>query len=104
MRRKHRSVTQWEQIFKRWQDSDLSVSQFCRKQNIPTSAFYRWRRKFHKKKDREQDSFIQVDWTPTKESPLELAFNTGHVFRFSETTDKKILGTTLAVLKEAGLC
>ncbi len=104
MRRRHRSVTQWEQIFEHWQNSGLSVSHFCREENIPTSAFYRWKNKFHKKKDRQQDPFIQVDWAPTKASLLELAFNTGHVFRFSETTDKNSLATTLTVLKEAGLC
>lgn len=102
-RRQHRSARQWRQILEDWQGSGLSVSQFCRNHKVPTSAFYRWKRKLGQAEDRERASFIQVAWPTAKDAMLELTCPGGHVFRFSEATNPKTLVPLLVALKEAGL-
>lgn len=103
MRRRHRPASQWRQLIEEWQNSDLSVSQFCRDKKIPTSAFYRWKTKLGQQEAHDPASFIQVAWPATNGSILELTFPAGHVLRFTETTPSKTLASVLAVLKEAEL-
>ena len=104
MRRKHRSETQWQKIINNWQDSGLSVSQFCREKKVPTSAFYRWKMKFQQQKEPEQNPFVQVPWPKSKVTKLELSLATGHTFRFDETTGMEVIVSVLAAFKEVGLC
>lgn len=103
MQRRHRPASQWKQFIEDWQNSDLSVSQFCRDNKIPTSAFYRWKMKLSEKKAPDQTSFIQVALPETKDSILELACPAGHVLRFAESTSSKTLVSVLTALKEVGL-
>ena len=104
MQRKRRSAEQWKQIIEDWKNSGLSVSRFCREGKLPSSAFYRWKTKLRQQETQQQNPFIQVDWTGAKDATLELSLNTGHVFRFAETTDKKALVSILTAIKEVGLC
>ncbi|WP_435276648.1 IS66 family insertion sequence element accessory protein TnpA [Psychrobium sp. nBUS_13] len=42
---KHRSLEQWQDIINLHQSSGLSVSDFCRDNNISTTAFYATKKK-----------------------------------------------------------
>ena len=102
-KRRHRSARQWRQIISDWQRSELSVSQFCRDSKVPTSAFYRWKRRLSQAENHEQAPFIQVAWPTAKDTALELTCPGGHVLRFSETAHPKTLVSVLSALKEVGL-
>ena len=41
--RKHRSPTQWAELFSRFEQSDLSVAAFCARESISVANFYRQR-------------------------------------------------------------
>ena len=103
MRRKHRSAAQWKRIIENWQNSGLSVAQFCRENKIPTSAFYRWKQRLCNQKVHDQAEFIQIACPATVDSMLELSFPGGHVLRFTETTNNKTLVSVVAALREVGL-
>ncbi|MCP4597143.1 transposase [Neptuniibacter sp.] len=104
MRRRHLPTQQWKQLIQEWQSSSLSVLQFCRNKDIPTSAFYRWKAKFKLSEGNKPKPFVQVKLSQSNHANLELVLNAGHVLRFSEATDKKALVSALEAFKEVGLC
>jgi hypothetical protein len=42
-KRSHRSRSQWQALIARAEDSELSVTAFCRRESVSTASFYTWR-------------------------------------------------------------
>ena len=42
-KRNHRSRAQWQALIARAEHSELSVTEFCRRESVSTASFYSWR-------------------------------------------------------------
>lgn len=51
-RRSRRSAEQWRAIIERYESSDLSQADFCRRERLSLTSFCRWRRRILAKDDR----------------------------------------------------
>jgi len=47
-KRSHRSADQWEALLNRFEQSNLTIKDFCKKENISRGTFSRWRIKLLK--------------------------------------------------------
>ena len=113
MSRPHRSKGQarayWQEILKRWQQSGLSASQFCRMHKISDSGFYTWRKKLTATQSTQLSQsadapFVQVTTSPAISSPLILQLASGHTLHIAHPVNTDALGKALAALQEANLC
>lgn len=43
--RARRSVSEWREVFRRFERSGLSIADFCRRESVSPSSFHRWRSK-----------------------------------------------------------
>ncbi|WP_435274558.1 IS66 family insertion sequence element accessory protein TnpA [Psychrobium sp. nBUS_13] len=66
---KHRSLEQWQDIINLHQSSGLSVSDFCRDNNISTTAFYATKKKLTE----ETSSFVKACVTQPLKINTEIA-------------------------------
>jgi hypothetical protein len=57
-RRPHRSAEQWRAIVDRYESSDLSQADFCRRERVSLTSFCRWRRRFLAEDD--QAGFVEL--------------------------------------------
>ncbi len=57
-RRTYRSAEEWRAIIERYESSDLSQADFCRRERISLSSFCRWRRRFLAEDD--QAGFVEL--------------------------------------------
>ena len=44
-KRNHRSRAQWQALIARAEHSELSLTEFCRRESVSTASFYSWRRR-----------------------------------------------------------
>lgn len=68
---KHRSFEQWQDIINRHQSSGLTISDFCRDNNISTTAFYATKKKLTD----EKSSFAKASIT----QPLKINTGIAHI-------------------------
>ncbi|RLV57791.1 IS66 family insertion sequence hypothetical protein [Parashewanella curva] len=54
--RNYRTAEQWQQVFQLFEQSNLSISDFCRQHKLSTSCFYAWRKRC---------ASLEVDTSPT---------------------------------------
>jgi len=71
-----RSTSQWKVIIKRWEQSTLSVDEFCQKESIGLVAFKKWRTHYSPSRNTVKKSsipdFLEMD-NPINPSPGILA-------------------------------
>ena len=67
MPRPRRSADQWQNLIQQHAHSSLSIAEFCRKKNLSTSSFHRWRRVLRYKPG--QAGFLEVNPPPAAENP-----------------------------------
>jgi hypothetical protein len=58
-KRQYRTASQWREILKAYQQSDLTQSEFCAQQGISISNFHVWQRKMNHS-EQPVDSFIEI--------------------------------------------
>lgn len=108
-RGKGQARTYWQEILKRWQQSGLSASQFCRMHQISDSGFYTWRKKLAATQStplsQSADApFVQVTTQPATSSPLTLQLASGHTLHIAHPVNTDALGKVIAALQDANLC
>lgn len=118
----------WEDVVRRWKESDRSVRDHCRAEGLRESAFYFWRRKLERpgrpsgtvgqspakasrrlsESRRGTPSFLPVRVTaPVSESPgpaeaargVEIVLRQGGMVRVPVGFDRQTLADVLAVLE-----
>jgi hypothetical protein len=101
----------WQMVIETWQNSGMSVSNFCKAEGLSEGSFYNWRKKLtvanskHSKQDGSGSSaFIEVSMPKNNPVALELVLSSGNSLRISSGADNKTLSTVLLALREAGLC
>ena len=101
----------WQMVIEAWQDSDMSVSKFCKAEGLSEGTFYNWRKKLpgahsprNKPADPSPSAFIEIAMPKSDHAPLELVLCSGNTLRISSTADSKILSNVISVLHQAGLC
>jgi len=83
-RRTRRTETEWVGILKRFQSSDLTVREFCRREGVSLSSFQRWRSRLRTAAAAE---FVELVPAATSGAPepgwsLEIALPNGAQLRF----------------------
>lgn len=63
-------VTLWRARLQRFEQSQLTVAEFCEVESVSTASFYQWRRKFERPLSRKQDAggFIAVELRSTSQA------------------------------------
>lgn len=63
-----RNADQWQEIIIKQKDSNRTVKDYCREQELCLQSFYKWKRKFLKKNESLAPRFIQVSQDSVDES------------------------------------
>ena len=63
MARIQRSTSQWQALIEEQKQSSLNIKEFCRQQEVTTSAFYGWRKRLKESNNRLQLN-SSTDWLP----------------------------------------
>jgi len=61
-----RSPKQWRAIFNRFEQNDLTIKEFCIKENLAPATFNKWRSRFRQESD--SPGFIELQPTPAVSS------------------------------------
>jgi hypothetical protein len=78
---------QWRKRFERFDRSDLTVAQFCQREDYCVASFYQWRRKLRQPIDSTAGGFVAVEidsnrFGKTPDSSIEIELPGGAVMRF----------------------
>jgi transposase-like protein len=90
----------WQGLIREQQQSQLSVSAFCRKHGFSDQTFYNWRKRLVQD---EPVRFALVDAKPSgldRHAPLELILASGDRLRITSGADVDTLRAVLNVLRE----
>ena len=101
----------WQAIIKAWQNSNMSVREFCKTKALKESTFYSWRNKLtdtqlkvNKQTPKESSPFVKVTLPGNEPCHLELELSAGSTLRIRSATDSKTLSNILSALQQVGLC
>lgn len=85
---------EWAEIIEGWQDSGLSGAEFCRRNAISLQRFYSWRRRFRKRGQGADGTFVPLQFSDgcsscgvtvvlgsTVRLELAVGFNAGELVR-----------------------
>jgi hypothetical protein len=75
MRRASSEATwaKWRRIIGEHRDSGLTIAAFCRRERVPASSFFAWKRRLAEEPDRRAPAFVEVTAAPAApDVPLEL--------------------------------
>jgi hypothetical protein len=102
-----RKEQQWRQWIRQWQNSGLSVRDFCDRHALSQVTFYAWRRLL-RQRDADTTPFVAVQVAAEKPAPaappLEVVLASGHCLRVRSGFDPHTLRQLLAVLEEVPSC
>jgi transposase-like protein len=101
----------WQKTIETWQNSGMSIREFCKAEGLQESTFYNWRKKLtdsqsqvNKQVLKDPSAFIKVALPESEHAFLELELSSGSTLRIPSGTDNKTLSSVLSVLREVGLC
>jgi hypothetical protein len=115
-----RREVQWRRVVQEQRGSGLTIREFCRKRNLPESAFYFWRRELqrrqaeqgqrprHSRRSRGRASSPQATFVPVRlaeETPpqahrrIEIELSGGRRIHVVAPVDRAALADVLAVLE-----
>ena len=104
MRRRY-SREQWQEWIAEQQQGELSVTEFCRRKDVPENSFYHWRRKLsaegetgERSQQKSDSPFVPVAITGSRE--VEIALPCGAMVRVPH--DGPALQHVLKALLEIG--
>jgi predicted DNA-binding transcriptional regulator AlpA len=88
----------WEMVFETFENSDLSIRKFCKKEGLSEWAFYNWRRKLNKsQKDNstkaisdksDKPSFVEVSLPDNKPAVVELVLRSDNTLKINSRSFK----------------
>jgi len=83
-----RTHAQWQHLLADWQQSELSVADWCRQHGVSTASFYQWRKKLLPSSPESETSPWQalppVESTVAPEWQMELSLPGGAVLRIRQ--------------------
>ena len=109
-RTKEQARLYWQDVLERWQESGLSIGQFCREHQITESGFYTWRKKLSATSPAvetgsdKDTSFVQIDMHGGKQSAMTLKLTSGHTLQIANQINTEALTKVLRALQETKLC
>lgn len=63
MAKPRRNATQWQALINKWQQSGLTIAEFCKTQGLHQSGFYAWKKKLLSNIEIETDKMPeQLPW------------------------------------------
>ena len=82
--RKRRSESDWTEILRRFESSELTVREFCRREGLSLSSFQRWRSRLGRVGPAEFVELVPatVAAAPVPEWSLDIALPNGVQLRF----------------------
>jgi hypothetical protein len=82
--RKRRSESEWTEILRRFESSDLTVREFCHREGLPLSSFQRWRSRIGPVSPAEFVEIVPAASvaTPLSDWSLDIALPNGVQLRF----------------------
>jgi transposase len=102
-----RKEQSWRRHIQRWQNSGLTVREFCDRQQLAQPSFYAWRRQLQQR-DAAAATFVPVrvvlDDQPQPAIPIEVVLASGRWVRVTPGFDPATLRQLLAVLEETPPC
>jgi transposase len=101
----------WQATIKTWQNSGMSVREFCKTKALKESTFYSWRNKLtntrlkaNKQTAKKPPPFVKVTLPGNEHCLLELELSDGSTLRIRSASDNKTLSNILSALQQVGLC
>jgi hypothetical protein len=95
----------WQQRLQRFQNSGLSVKDFCASEGVSVPSFYSWKRRLAPTAaggcasgPGSSPSFIPLRLVPDAAAPLQLVLPSGVVLRVGPDCDEQLLCRILALL------
>ena len=105
--RDSRKEQQWRRWIHQWQQSRLSVRDFCARYDLAEPTFYAWRRALQQR-DAAATAFVPVrvlpDEAPAAAGSVEVVVAGGRRVRIAPGFDPATLRQLLAVLEEVPPC
>jgi transposase len=100
-----RKEQQWRRWIQQWQQSRLSVRDFCVRYDLAEATFYAWRRQLQQQESAAAFVPVRVvpDEAPAADS-LEVVLDGGRRVRVAPGFDPATLRQLLAVLEEVPPC
>jgi hypothetical protein len=95
---------QWRQILARHGKSGLSVRAFCRREGLPESAWYAWRRTIQQR-DAQRPAFVPVQLQPEaarEDGAIVVELRGGRVLRLPVSMPPTQLAAVVHALEQAG--
>lgn len=108
--RKRRGKAFWRRTFLAQQNSGLSQLEFCRRNDLPISTFYSWRRRLRGEADDPEATaeFVEVHHAPSSEpmdeNGFELVFPNGLRLKLPSRVQGRDLAEVLWALQVADPC
>lgn len=90
-----RSVAVWREIQRRFEQSGLSVAEFCEVEGCSVATFYAWRKRLA---NSQQQSFTEVVVEERSEAAIEIELNRSVRLRLVGAVDARQLRTVLDCL------
>jgi transposase-like protein len=94
----------WQQVFKEFEESKLSVAEFCKQKELSLQSFYQWRRRFKSQQDAPTGTHTLIPVTivpspqPVKTSVIQLTTNSGACLRFNSDVPASHIAELLAAI------
>lgn len=102
-----RKEQHWRRTLELWQNSGLSVREFCDRHQLSPPSFYAWRRTLQQR-DAATACFVPVrvlgDEPPLLPTPIEIVLARGRCLRITSGFDAATLRHLVAVLEETPPC
>jgi hypothetical protein len=62
--KRSRTESQWRERLGRWQRSGLSITAFCRLEQVSLPSFFQWRKRLQREGNRRTAAFVPVEVVP----------------------------------------
>ena len=96
---------QWRHRLNRFQDSDLTVAQFCQNEGYSVASFYRWRHKLTEGSASALGTFVAVKVDPSPNeggnATINIELPGGAIVRLAPATPQEVLRKSVAAIIDA---
>ena len=98
---------QWRRRFRRFDNADTTVAQFCRQEQCSVASFYQWRRKVQSdQQETAAGEFVAVDLTPPQtpemsHAMIQIELPGGAIVRLDADCQQNVLQNVVAAIVQA---
>ena len=103
----HRRREYWQGVIEQWKLSNLSCRNFCKKNGLTVSAFYKWRQRLdcaQLSKKSDTSGFLEVSIPAVASAPVQITLAGGAVIDINHAAKSDLLTRVFTSLRESGLC